>query len=211
MVRLSSAALSIHAIVLVLFLLHLHVGVAAFPLSKDSSSYVLQTDEDLNLNQNNQNCTDHPPRQHLYDVVVTELDAVGNHNASLISRINGSSDFEFNFNPAWFPVQQQQHDSHDTVDGLIVRLVDSQKHPEWVNAGALAVVPVNLNNKPMAVRNKVTESMVTWAGAEQQPTPTQPWGAADPRITYRPKTQQYYLTWDNCTKNCWPHRVTYLS
>ena len=26
--------------------------------------------------------------------------------------------------------------------------------------------------------------------------------AIDPRIAYRPKTQMYYLTWDNCTKNC---------
>ena len=28
------------------------------------------------------------------------------------------------------------------------------------------------------------------------------WGAIDPRIRYRPKTHEYYLTWDNCTFEC---------
>ena len=42
------------------------------------------------------NCTDSPPKQQVYDVVVTKLDAVGNGGASLISHINGSSDPEIN-------------------------------------------------------------------------------------------------------------------
>ena len=37
------------------------------------------------------------------------------------------------------------------------------------------------------------------------------WGAADPRITYRPHNKLYYLTWDNCTFNCYPQRETLLS
>ena len=37
------------------------------------------------------------------------------------------------------------------------------------------------------------------------------WGAVDPRVTYRPYNKLYYVTWDNCTKHCWPQRITYLS
>ena len=37
------------------------------------------------------------------------------------------------------------------------------------------------------------------------------WGAADPRIVYRPHNQMYYLAWDNCTQNCYPTRSTLLS
>jgi predicted GH43/DUF377 family glycosyl hydrolase len=156
------------------------------------------------------NCTDLPPRQGMYDVIVTELDAIGNHDgASLISHANGSSDFEYNFNSAWFPSSQQ-----GLPEGLMVRLVDLVQHPEWANAGALAVVPVKLdpNSKPLLAQH-VTQNMVTWAGAKDGPSIVgkEVWGAVDPRIVYRPKTQQYYLTWDNCTKNCWPQRITYLS
>jgi predicted GH43/DUF377 family glycosyl hydrolase len=152
------------------------------------------------------NCTDRLPRQGMYDVIVTELDAVGNHGASLISQANGSSEFEYNFNAAWFPSQQ------GLPEGLMVRLVDFVQHPEWANAGALAVVPVKMdpNNKPLLAQY-VTQSRVTWAGAKDGPQGKEVWGAVDPRIVYRPKTQQYYLTWDNCTKNCWPQRITYLS
>lgn len=157
------------------------------------------------------NCTDLPPRQAMYDVIVTELDAVGNHGASLISQANGSSDFEYNFNAAWFPPPSSQQ---GLPEGLMVRLVDFVKHPEWANAGALAVVPVKFDpsNKPLLAQH-VTQNMVTWAGAEKKDGPRgqEEWGAVDPRIVYRPKTQQYYLTWDNCTKNCWPQRITYLS
>ena len=36
------------------------------------------------------------------------------------------------------------------------------------------------------------------------------WGAIDPRIAYHPKTQRYYLAWDNCTNYC-SFRQTQLS
>ena len=35
------------------------------------------------------------------------------------------------------------------------------------------------------------------------------WGAADPRVAYRDADGTYFLTWDNCTKNCYPHRTTW--
>lgn len=47
-----------------------------------------------NIENEYPNCTDRPPRQGIYDVVVTELDAVGEDGAALISQVNGSSDFE---------------------------------------------------------------------------------------------------------------------
>ena len=38
--------------------------------------------------------------------------------------------------------------------------------------------------------------------AGQRPHPYCSWGALDPRIAYRPRTKEYYLTWDNCTFEC---------
>lgn len=56
----------------------------------------------------------------------------------------------------------------------------------------------------------VTYDNVTWAGATPPPRAnTSRWGAADPRIAHLDGT--YYLTWDNCTQNCYPHRSTLLS
>jgi hypothetical protein len=54
--------------------------------------------------------------------------------------------------------------------------------------------------------------MVTWSGATPPPhANTSRWGAVDPRIRFRPADKTYYLTWDNCTANCYPHRNTLLS
>mmetsp|Transcript_22140 Transcript_22140/g.33465 ORF Transcript_22140/g.33465 Transcript_22140/m.33465 type:complete len:403 (-) Transcript_22140:93-1301(-) len=145
------------------------------------------------------NCSDTLPKQGSYSVIVTERDAVGNGGASLISKINGSSEFQYNFAAAWFPAGQEE--------GLIVRVVDPQRHPEWTNAGALAVVTLHATQKPFWAE-RVTSNGITWAGA---PDSKGGWGAADPRIVYRPANQLYYLTWDNCTQNCWPQRITYLS
>jgi len=170
------------------------------------------------------NCTDSPPKQDQYEVIVTQLDAVGNHGASLISRINQTSDFEFNFNAAWFPgaaptirtsSSTRTTESPNSQEGLIVRVVDFERHPEWVNAGALAAIPVSLQNHPppSLAAHHVSEASITWAGAGAGPSTTgdQEWGFVDPRITYRKQQHTYYLTYDNCTKNCWPQRVTYLS
>lgn len=158
------------------------------------------------------NCSDtRLPKQHLYNVIVTERNAVGNDGAALISKTNGSSEFQYNFNAAWFSTVTNLEE--DVEDGLIVRLVDWDRHPEWANAGAIAIVRANLrqdDKKPMTSA-RITEQMVTWAGSDSKPSSSQVWGAVDPRMTYRPYNQQYYLTWDNCTKNCWPQRKTYLS
>lgn len=156
------------------------------------------------------NCTDQPLKQEIYDVTVTDLNAVGNNGAALLSNINGSSDFRFTFTAAWFPRSEGQTKSQE---GLVVRVVDFDRKPEWADAGAIAVVPATLDRsiKPLSTEH-VTEDMVTWAGANPAgPNKNEMWGAADPRITYRPFNQQYYLTWDNCTRHCWPKRVTLLS
>lgn len=86
-------------------------------------------------------------------------------------------------------------------------------HPEWTNAGALAIVradlPADGTPKTLGV---VSPSNIVWPGCDgPAPSTAAEWGAADPRLTYRPKTETYYLTWDNCTRNCEPERSTLLS
>lgn len=80
------------------------------------------------------------PRQAAFDVSVVER-AAAPLGASLISRANGSSHFNFSFTSAWF--------SSEGIDGLVVRNVECNPdhhscagvaHPGWSNAGALAVV-----------------------------------------------------------------------
>ena len=80
-------------------------------------------------------------------------------------------------------------------------------HPEWTNAGALAVVAANLS---VPAAEYVGYDKVQWPGLPA-PANTSKWGAADPRLTFRPHDGQYYLTWDNCTTNCYPTRQTMLS
>mgnify|MGYP005844438395 CR=1 FL=1 len=156
------------------------------------------------------------PKQHLYKIItVIERNAVNDRGASLISKVNGSSEFQFNFNPAWFPIYKDS--TRQVEDGLVVRVVDWQRHPEWANAGAMAMVSANFTQQKQQPPRRITadrvnESRISWAGAQPPHRKFGDiWGAADPRITYRAYNQQYYLTWDNCTKNCWPQRVTYLS
>lgn len=160
------------------------------------------------------------PRQHEYAVHVTNRNPVPDGGA-LISHINGTSSFNFSFTTAWFPPVA----SGGGDEGLIVRVVECNPdhhscagvpHPQWTNAGALAVVPVSLP-KPGAsaspkILKKVDDSAVQWPGCAPPPmSDSGKWGAADPRLTFRPKTGEYYLTWDNCTHNCEPTRSTLLS
>ena len=182
----------------------------------------------------------------MYDVIVIELDSVHNNGSSLISFVNGTSDFQYNFNSPWFPspttisssssglggggIGQQQHQEHPNQgEGLLVRVVDYERHPEWSDAGAIAVVPVSFIDGqngtntnivvPKLTSSHVTEEMITWLGTTgntnnsdtSNATATSIWGAVDPRVTYRPYNQMYYVTWDNCTKHCYPQRITYLS
>lgn len=165
------------------------------------------------------NCTDSGgPKQHVYTISVVERDAAADDGA-LISHVNGSSDFNFNFATAWFPPPEGSAES----DGLVVRVVEcspnhhkcpNATHPEWSNAGALTIVAAKLpaaGEAPLSAAH-VKESMVTWGGTAAPPrSNTSRWGAADPRMTYRPADKTYYLTWDNCTQNCYPHRRTMLS
>lgn len=150
-----------------------------------------------------------------YNVTVLNRDPVGN-DSSLISRINGSSSFNYSFTTAWF--QPPSGSPHS--DGLIVRVVECNPnhhscagvdHPEWTNAGALAVISSNLT---VFTTEKVTLQNVSWMGIQDPPPHGGSkglWGLADPRISLRASTGEYFLTFDNCTENCYPRRTTLLS
>ena len=153
------------------------------------------------------------PRQAEFDVVVLER-AAAPLGASLLSRANGSSLFNFSFTTAWFSV--------GGADGLVVRNVECNPdhhscagvaHPEWTNAGALAVVRASLDARrgPLSAE-RVTAANVTWAGAPAPPAANASrWGFADPRLAFRAATGEWHLTYDNCTQNCFPTRTTMLS
>ena len=137
----------------------------------------------------------------------------------MISHVNGTSDFTFNFATAWFPAPPGG--SSGDTEGLVVRVVECNpdhhpcpnvSHPEWSNAGAVTIVPASLPADGPLTTAHITAELVSWNGATPPPhSNTSKWGAADPRIVYREKDETYYLTWDNCTQNCYPHRITYLS
>ena len=72
----------------------------------------------------------------------------------------------------------------------------------------MVVVSANLSAAPPTVAH-VSLAGVTWAGAAAPPRSEHAaWGAVDPRMAQHNGT--YYLTWDNCTRNC-AHRQTMLS
>lgn len=137
--------------------------------------------------------------------------------SSLISRINGSSAFNYSFTTAWFPSPP----GSPHADGLVVRVVECNPdhhscagvaHPEWTNAGALAVVGAALSGTtPFA--EFVSLANVSWMGASAPPHGGSAglWGFADPRMARHPSTGEYALTFDNCTQNCFPHRTGMLA
>ena len=159
------------------------------------------------------NCSAGLPKQSQYSVSVLQRSAA-HGGGSLISRANGSSSFNFSFTTAWVPSQ-----SAAAADGLIVRVVECNAnhhscagvaHPEWGNAGALAVVAADL---AQGTAEFLAPENVSWAGAVPPAASQKPlWGAADPRAVFRPATKLHYVTWDNCSAaNCEPHRTTQLS
>ena len=112
--------------------------------------------------------------------------------------------YPFNFNVAWFPPPG----GSGAVDGLIVRVqedctpncVSNVTHPEWMDIGALTAVRADLTT---GSTEHINESLVFWAGTPPPPhLDRHEWAALDPRIAFRPKTQEYFLTWDNCTFEC---------
>jgi predicted GH43/DUF377 family glycosyl hydrolase len=161
------------------------------------------------------NCTVHPPRQRDFTVRVVDRNPLPSGGA-LISHVNGSSEFHYAFTTAWFPPPK----GSPHLDGLIVRVVEcnddhhacpNMTHPEWTNAGALTVLGASLSGTP-TVEHKVGEENVFWAGVDAPPPASvAEWGAADPRLAYRASDGTYFLAWDNCTRNCYPHRMTMLS
>lgn len=151
-----------------------------------------------------------------YNVAVVSRNAVPT-GSSLISRINGSSAFNFSFTTGWFPAPA----SSPAADGLVVRVVECNPdhhscagvaHPEWTNAGALAVVGASLSGAAPAA-SFVSPANVSWLGAPAPPHggAVGLWGFADPRVAYRAATKEYFFTYDNCTQNCFPHRTGMLS
>ena len=155
-------------------------------------------------------------RQEMYNVRVVDRDPMTD-GAAFISHVNGSSAFNFNFATAWFPPPE----GSSAADGLVVRVVEcnpnhhscpNATHREWSNAGAITVIPAGLPLDGPLTAKYINASAVTWAGAAAPPhANSSRWGAADPRIAYRPADKTYYLAWDNCTQNCYPHRNTMLS
>ena len=153
------------------------------------------------------------PRQADFAVSVVER-AAAPLGASLVSFANGSSAFNFSFTTAWF--------TSKGVDGLVVRVVECNPnhhscagvaHPEWSNAGALAVVRASLDARggPISAE-RVTAANISWAGARSPPPANSSrWGFADPRLTFRASSSEWYLTFDNCTQNCYPTRTTMLA
>eukprot|EP00040_Diaphanoeca_grandis_P007084 m.2893 g.2893 ORF g.2893 m.2893 type:complete len:397 (-) comp1825_c0_seq1:194-1384(-) len=159
------------------------------------------------------NCTSNYPRQYDFNVSVVERDPYGHPLVSQNGK-NGGSVFPFNFNVAWFPPPTGSNVSHP--DGLIVRVQEdctpncspNVSHPEWMDIGALTAVKANVH---LGSTEHIDESLVFWAGTAAPPhVDRHEWAALDPRIRYRPKTQEYYLTWDNCTFEC-GFRTTLLS
>ena len=159
------------------------------------------------------NCSAGLSRQAEYDITVVQRDASPGGGA-LIQHPRNTA-FNFSFATAWFPAP-------GGGDGLIVRNVECSDdhhscagvaHPEWTNAGALAVIKADLGLGASAPTvEPVTEQSIFWAGTPPPPHGgEQRWGAADPRCAYRAADKTYYLTWDNCTRNCYPHRSTLLS
>ena len=172
------------------------------------------------------NCTDAPPKQGSFSVSVSERYAADpKSGGSLISKANATSDFSFSFNTAYFPASGSGGKA--VAEGLVVRVVECADnhhtcvghatHPEWTNAGALAVVRADFPAAPGAVLSAEHVSLqnITWAGSAAPPHGgnTSLWGFADPRIAYSPTIEggMYFLTYDNCTRNCYPHRSTLLS
>ena len=151
--------------------------------------------------------------------------SIGPGGGSVVSKANGSSTLEFNFNPTWFP-----GNGAGVQEGLVVRVQDNNKYPWWGAAGGVAIVPLNVSADGMAMElgRQLTDADICWPGvAAPTPLPTSIcnatgqkapsqceacamhnpdrsncWGAIDPRIAYRPATKTYHLGWDNCSQDC---------
>ena len=113
------------------------------------------------------------PAQSIYSVTIIDRDPVGD-DAALISHVNGSSDFNFNFATAWFPPPS----SSSAESGLVVRVVECNPdhnncskvaHPQWGNMGAFAVVQAALGGGSSLSAEHIDMSKISWSGAKPPP------------------------------------------
>ena len=142
-----------------------------------------------------------------YTIDVVER-ALGPRGGSVISFSNGTSDFLFNYNSAYFASNQA-----GDADGLIVRV---QATPKWFENGTEIHFPRSglaavrrIGGKGSVKFEHVSMDKVFVScprldcadplSKECSPTKAQPC-ADDPRIMYRAKTDLYYLVYDNDLK-----------
>ena len=137
------------------------------------------------------------PPAHGYAVTVIERNvAPSSAGGSIISKENKTSNFTYNFNSAYFPANSQ-----GGSDGLVVRVEDKQ--PGGKGSGIAVVRRVG------GAAGSMKFEVITGASAQmiltcsKPATPASPC-ADDPRIIYRPKTETYYLTYDNTSGNSCP-------
>ena len=131
-----------------------------------------------------------------YSVAVVQR-TLGKDGGSLISKVNRSSDLEYNFNTAWFP------SNGDVSEGLVVRVEDKHFYHH-----SIAIVAANLSSSHPTTE-RVTPQSIFWPGITPPPKNSF-WGPIDPRIAYRQATKLYHLSWDNATNGC-AFRQTQLS
>ena len=124
-------------------------------------------------------------------IAVTER-ALGPGGGAVISYENGTSDFRYNFNTAYFPAPPD-----GGPDGLVIRV---QHTPQVGSHSGLAVV--RRVGGPSSMRfEHVSESKLLIRcpginGSSAPPTHDEPC-ADDPRIVYRRADRLYYMTYDN--------------
>ena len=136
-----------------------------------------------------------------YSAVVLEHPATST-GASLISMVNGSSDFRYNLNSGYLPLPNAEAEAEGGTEGLVLRVCNCS----WGHAGHTPA-----SQQPGCAQPFASAGASSWgATAITVRSPTDPAsyghvsaasiildGAVDPRIVYRPKDKTYYLTADS--------------
>ena len=133
-----------------------------------------------------------------YDVAIVDR-ALGPGGGSVISQANGSSTFLYNFNAAWLPLPGHPG------GGLFLRVTDTNLR-EPVAVSAAAGGTLGSRCAPTTPNSTQSHSMIAFVRATSPDglryehvtpdtliVPVAP--SLDPRATYRPLTDTYYLTY----------------